>query len=54
MYTDTVVILFMHAACLNYLVRTDLTMDFLWHIILSVLQYYVHNFFVRLRDQVTN
>jgi len=27
-------------------------MDFLWHIILSVLQYYVYNFFVRLRDKL--
>jgi hypothetical protein len=54
LYIDTFVIFFMHAACLNYLVHTDLTMDLLWHIILSALQYYVHNFFVRLRDQVTN
>jgi hypothetical protein len=50
----TFVIFFMHAACLNCLIRTDLTMDFLWCIILSVLQHHVHNFFVRLRDQVTN
>jgi len=52
--TRTFVIFIMHAACLSCLVRTDLTMDFLWCIILSVLQHHVHNFFVELRDQITN
>ena len=54
LYIDTFAIFFMHAACLSCLVCTDLTMNFLWYIILSVPQYYVHNFFVRLIDQVTN